>query len=358
MSRATQLLPAVFKQLTFDFFSLLLPVLAWAYAGVALQASPPQAVTFDAPAIVVAEPLDPAIHSSPSTGGTFLRLKLTVSTMISPDYRGNVDEVVVSIDSPSRALRVLDFWPKTEMYSQVQGTITVANETQKNQNYTFNVSGGYEPFARGSANGDYRSQQQVHENYQRQPPMQLLTSSGTVNRGYGVFFKFRPGPTPVLEGDREIALLVEAPAGWRADLLHVHMQAVGQASNGFGGSEMQTLGAAELWTASHLLGDNQAAQMARSYMDTEQAVRRMATINSQSIQQRALPTVFHKVGAALDVVQPKIPANFLQEILFNLNVQYFNSATERLPVDMRVAALDYWDERSKLMSMAYATTKR
>ncbi len=81
--------------------------------------------------------------------------------MISPDYRGNVDEVVVSIDSPSLALRVLDFWPKTEMYSQVQGTITVANEMQKNQNFTFNVSGGYEPFARGSANGDYRSQQQV-----------------------------------------------------------------------------------------------------------------------------------------------------------------------------------------------------
>lgn len=316
------------------------------------KASQPQLVAFDAPAIVVAEPLDSNVHSSPSTGGTFLRLKLTVSTMISPDYRGNVEEVVVSVDSPSRSLRVIDFWPKTEMYSQVQGTITVANQTQKNQNFTFNVAGGYEPFVRGSANGDYHNQQQVHENYQRQPPMQLLTSSGTVNRGYGVFFKFRPGPAPILEGDREIALLVEAPAGWRADLLHVHMQAVGQTSNGFGGTEMQTLGATELWTATHRLGDSEAAQRARRYINTEQAVRRMASVNSHSIQQRALPTVFHKVGAALDMVQPKIPTNFLQEILFNLNVQYFNSATEKLPVDMRVAALDYWDERTKLMSMA------
>ncbi len=112
------------------------------------HAGAPQAVTFDAPAIVVAEPLDPSVHSSPSTGGSFLRLRLTVSTMISPEYRGNVDEVVVSVDSPSLALRVIDFWPKTEMYSQVQGTISVANEMQKNQNYTFNVSGGYEPFIR------------------------------------------------------------------------------------------------------------------------------------------------------------------------------------------------------------------
>lgn len=346
------------SQATVNFFTSTFASIATLLLTIAsfstVQGGGPQAVSFDAPAIVVAEPLDQNVHSAPSTGGTFLRLRLTVSTMISPEYRGHVDEVVVSIDSPSLALRVIDFWPKTEMYSQVQGTITVANEMQKNQNYAFNVSGGYEPFVRGTANGDYRSQQQVHENYQRQPPMQLLTSSGTVNRGYGVFFKFRPGPTPVLEGDREIALLVEAPAGWRADLLHVHMQAVGPASNGFGSVEKQNLGSTELWTAAHLLGDNEAGQMARRYMNTEQSVRRLATMNRQAIQERSLPTVFHKVGAVLDVVQPKIPANFLQDILFNLNVQYFNSATEKLPVDMRVAALDYWDERTKIMSMAYS----
>ncbi len=91
---------------------------------------------------------------------------------------------------------------------------------------------------------------------------------------------------------------------------------------------------------------------ARRYMSTEQTIRRLADTNSQAIQHRSLPTVFHKVGAALDMVQPKIPANYLQDILFNLNVQYFNAATAKLPVDVRVAALDYWDERSKLMSMA------
>ncbi len=77
------------------------------FAAHAASAAPPQAVNFDAPAIVVAEPLDASVHNSPTTGGTFLRLKLTVSTMISPEYRGSVDEVVVSIDSPSRALRVI-----------------------------------------------------------------------------------------------------------------------------------------------------------------------------------------------------------------------------------------------------------
>ncbi len=320
----------------------------------AATAGSPTAVHFDAPAIVIAEPLESTVHDSPTSGGKFLRIKLVVSTFINPEYRGQVDEFVVSIESPSRALRVVDFWPKTELYSQVQGTITVANEMQRNQNFAFNVAGGYEPFVRGAANGDFHSQQEVHENYQRRPPMQMLTSSGTVNRGYGAFFKFRPGPTPVLEGDRELALLVEAPLGWRADLLHVRMQAVSQVNQGFGGSEAQNLGSTDLWTAVHLLGDNEAASLARRYIDTEQTVRRMADTNSHAIEQRSLPTIFHKVGAALDVVQPKIPTSYMHDILFNLNVHYFNDATARLPVDMRVAALDYWEERSKLMALAYS----
>ncbi|MCC6512110.1 MAG: hypothetical protein IT423_23640, partial [Pirellulaceae bacterium] len=96
-----------------------------------------------------------------------------------------------------------------------------------------------------------------------------------------------------------------------------------------------------------------AAQAAQRYMSTEQAVRRMAAINHAAVEQRALPTVFHKVGAALDVVQPKIPVNYLQDILFNLNAHYFSSATSKLPVDLRVAALDYWDERTRLMKLAH-----
>lgn len=315
-----------------------------------LAGSPP-AVAFDAPAIVVAEPLDASVSTAPTTGGTLLRLKMPVSMLINPTFRGQIEEIVVEIESPSRSLRVLDFWPKTEMYSQVDGTIAVKNQTQKNQNFAFAVSGGYEPFARGNATGDYHTQQHVDEQYQRRPPMQLLTSSGTIGRGYGVFFKFRPGSLPVLEGDREIALLVEAPAGWRGDLLRIKMRAVG-ASGGYSSNDARNLGSADLWTAVHRQGDAQAAEAARRYTATEQIVRRLASANQATIEHRALPTVFHRVGAVLDVVEPKIPTNYLNQILFNLNPQYFDTATSRLPVDLRVAALDYWDERARLLNLA------
>jgi hypothetical protein len=312
----------------------------------------PQAVSFDAPAIVVAEPLDPSVAPAPTTGGTLFRIRMTVSTLIDPKFRGPIDEFVVEVESPTRALRVLDFWPKTELYSDVEGTIAVQSHAQKNQNFAFNVSGGYEPFARGAANGDFHSQQQIDQRYQKRPPMQLLTSSGTIGRGYGVFYKFRPAAVNVLEGDREIAMLVEAPAGWRGDLLHVSMRAVGPASASSSNQRAHDLGSTELWTAVHRLGDAQAAEAARRFSATEQSVRRLAVANQATIEHRSLPTVFHKVGHALDVVEPKIPDDFLQQILFNLNPQYFDTATSRLPVELRVAVLDYWDERAKLLHLA------
>ncbi len=325
---------------------------AWLCLATSVLAGPPAAVSFDAPAIVVAEPIDSSLASGPTTGGNLLRLKMPVSALIDPNFRGQVEEFIVEIDTPSRSLRVLDFWPKMELYSQVDGTISVQNQSQKNQNYSFNVSGGYEPFARGAASGDYRGQQQVDERYVRRPPMQMLTSSGTVGRGYGAFFKFRPGPTPVLEGDREIALLVEAPSGWRADLLRINMRAVGSVASPYGGTEMRELGTAQFWTAVHHVHDTQAAQAARRYVASEQSLRRVAAASQQSIEHRSLPTVFHKVGAALDVVEPKIPSNYLDRILFDLNQSYFDATASRLPVDLRVAVLDYWDERARMMNLA------
>ncbi len=316
------------------------------------SAKEPSFVAFDAPAIVIAEPLDPAVATGPINGGSLLRLRIPVSTQIQATFRGQIHEFVVEIESPVRALRVIDHWPKTEMYSEVDGTISVQGHTQKEQSYNFKVSGGYEPFARGAASGDYQSQVQIDERYQRRPPMQLLTSSGTIGRGYGVFFKFRPGAVPVLEGDREIAMLVEAPAGWRGDLLHISMRAVGNDGSNFPGRDVCVLGSTQLWTAVHLAGDAQAAQAARRVIASEQVVRRMAAASQSTIDERALPTLFHKVGAALDVVQPRIPADYLNQILFNLNAQYFDSATSRLPVDLRVAALDYWDQRQKWLLMA------
>ena len=322
-----------------------------------VNASDLAVVGFDAPAISVAELVNPAVVNTPLTGGKLIRVKIPVSTFISPEFQGVVSEYVVEIECPQQTMRVVDFWPKTELYSEVQGTVSVDNKYHKDSHFAFNVSGGYEPFVRGNANGEFNEKIDSHQQYQRKPPMQVLTSAGTVRRGFGVFYKFRPGPLPQLEGERDVAILFEVPANWRADLMQVSMHAVGSNVS----SRMQTLGQSRLWMTVHQEGDQAAAAQAQRYVTQERALRALAAASQKQIEEKSLPTIWHKVGAALDVVDPKSPTDFMTQVLFGASQPKswqhprFDQATNRLPVNVRVAILDYWEQREAILKLASGT---
>ena len=309
-----------------------------------------QVVGFDAPAIVVAEAVNPAVVTSPTTGGQLMRLRIPVSSFISPEFQGSVDEYFVEIESPHQSLRVIDFWPKNEAYSEVDGNVAVETSQQGDQNFSLTASAAYEPFGRVAMTGDSHNKTNYQERFQRKPPMQILTSSGTIRRGYGAFFKFRPGQVKVLEGAREVALLVEVPLGWRADLLKVTMRATGTAPSS---SRVRTLGGATLWMTTHREGDGAAAVCAQQYVRNERALRGLAASQQHEIAERALPTVWHKLGAAIDVIDPRIPSDYLTRIIFGPADERFENGTNRLPVDLRVAVLDFWDRRQQLLSLAF-----
>lgn len=311
---------------------------------------PSQIVRLDAPAIAVAEALDASLAPAAATGGDVFRIRLSITALIQPEFRGKVEALVVAVHNPNRTLRVVDFWPKTEMASTIDGPIAVQNQLEQQQNFAFAVAGGYQALVGGQAQGDFHGKQRLEERYQRRAPMQLVTASGAIDRGSGVCFQFHPGPANALDGTRDIALLVEAPRGWRADLLNISIRALG--ANSSLSSPTSDLASEQLWTVVHRAIDSEAAAAARRFVTTEQTVRKLAIAHQLTIEKRALPTVFHKMGAALEVVQPKIPDDYLQQLIFNLDMQYFDEPTSRLPVDLRVAVLDYWDERSKLLMLA------
>lgn len=317
--------------------------------AVAAEAAP--AVYFDAPAIVIAEPINPAVVELPTMGGELLRLRIPVSTFQDPEFRGQVFEYVVEIESPYQSLRVLDFWPKQEVYSEIDGTVSVESSQEQDRKVNFSLSGAYEPFGRGAVQGDLQHKSKVQERYQRKPAMQVLSASGTIHRGYGVFFKFRPGPLPVLEGVRDLAILAEVPRGWRADMLQITMRAVGSPTAN--ASRPQSLGESRLWMTTHREGDQAAAAAATRYVTQERMLRSLAARNQARIQDKSLPTFWHKLGASLDVIEPKIPSDYLTQVIFSRSNQFYdNAATNRLPVDLRVAVLDYWETRHALVSLA------
>ena len=310
-------------------------------------------VAFDVPAIVVAEPVNPVVVSAPTTGGELMRLRIPVSSLIAPEYSGSVTELLVELSSPSQTLRVVDFWPKNEIYSEYEGTVSVEASRQKDEHFSFNLAAAYPGIGQAAAGGDFRNKLNVQESYQRRPPIHTLTSSGTIRQGFGVFFKFRPGPLDCVEGSRDIAILVEAPRGWRADMLQVRMTATGVASSGaYNNQQSRLVATDQLWIATHREGDGAAAAQALNYVRQERRLRGLAANQHKEVEKRSLPTFWHKMGVAMDVVDSRIPVDYLSAAIFGPAKQQFEQGTQRLPVDLRVAILDYWDQRAQLLSMA------
>ena len=134
-------------------------------------------------------------------------------------------------------------------------------------------------------------------------------------------------------------------------MIQVNLKAVGIRSNESFNSRPELLGAARLWTAVYKYGDAEAAEHARLTALQEQSLRSLAVKKHKQIEERTFPTLFHKVAAAIDVVEPRIPENYLSLILFGAEEEFFNDRTNRLPVDIRVAALDYWDQRKRFLSL-------
>lgn len=327
-----------------------LPVIGWSAQGAA--------VVFDVPAIVVAEPVNPLVVSAPTMGGDLMRLRIPVSSVIAPEYPGTVSELLVELSSPGQTLRVVDFWPKNETYSQYEGTVSVETSRKKDEHFQFNLAAAYPGIGQAAASGDYRNQLNIQESYQRRPPVQTLTSAGTIRQGFGVFFKFRPGPVDLVEGSRDIAILVEVPVGWRADLLQVRLTATGAANTAVNAPRQPRIVASDqLWITTHREGDVAAAAQALAYVRQERYLRGLAASRNKEVDKRSLPTLWHKMGAAMELVDSRIPTDYLSAAIFGPAKPQFDQGTQRLPVDLRVAILDYWDQRAQLLSLTRANSR-
>ncbi len=330
------------------FASIACLVMMLCFSQSSVMASDP--VSFDVPALAIAQRVNPEVVEHPTTGGKLFRIRLPISTFIASQARSQVEQYVVRLTSPQLTMRVVDFWPKTETYSQVEGAVTVKTSIEGAQQLGAKGTASYPPVGQAGIDASVKRSTRREETFQQKPPMEILSSSGTLHRGYGAFFKFLAGPQAVLEGAREVAVLVEVAPHWRADMLHVSLEAIGRTSSK---KSVHLVGGSQLWTAVYQEGDAAAATQASRYVTHERSLRALAAASRDVVNKKSLPSVWHKLGAALDVVEPKIPQDYLSQVIFSSrNVYHDNPTTNRLPVDLRVAILDYWDERERLISMA------
>lgn len=199
-----------------------------------------------------------------------IEVRVLVSLLLERGQAEDLGEVVITIDSPQRRLRVIDFEPRTELVSDVAGEIEIVDSSEDSRTHDATIGGaisfdygGIRATASPSAGAANQKRTSTKETYLRLPPKELLLAAGITNRQHGVFFKLRPSTQTSLEGMHEFICRFAVPACWRGDFLIVHCEAR-RASAGFLAKRPPVCGERRMSVGLYLAGDVWAKRLALS----------------------------------------------------------------------------------------------
>lgn len=305
-------------------------------------------VRFDTCSIAAAHAVDDSGEfSGAMPASTRWCVPIEMSTFVASPSSPKIEQVVLEFELLDPNLMVDDYSPRTHAASPFAGDITIEQSSESNKHLGFNAAGSYSPNVRGDVGGDVGQKQIESRKYQRVAPLEIVAASGTLYRGKGVFFKLKATPTQVLEGDKAFKIFVRSPSQWRGGLIKVRARA--QATRkGFPGmsDEVVTLGDQQFLVAVYRAGDSRSYQLANQLASAEENLRAAAVKHQRIIRKRSERNVFQAVAAKLDLTPELIPDDWLQQTLFGFVDPHADRAIRRLPVEVRVALLDFQEARS------------
>lgn len=204
----------------------------------------------------------------------------SISTLVRVGHEEQKLQLLFVLESPERTMRVVDYSPKTELFSTVTGEIEYQRQSEYASEAGLNAAFHVSPAVNGDAK--LSSQTKTNENlrYHQMPSLQLLAASGTVARGSAVYFKLKPSPRTSLEGVRDFQVVFEVPRTWRADYLRLRCVAYEQASHENSRNSDPICGSSDFLVPLYLAGDDQARAAAEQLARGEQRLRQLARLQS------------------------------------------------------------------------------
>lgn len=307
-------------------------------------------VTFDVPATVAARDVTTPELQAVRPHERLVEIKVHISTL----HRGEpADELQLfhRFDFPQRGIEIVDYLPKTTMATDVAGNITI--ETQNEDCNTLGlVLTGSQPPLTATLNGSASDKQSKTIKYELLPPLETVAASGTLNRRAAAYFRLKPTPRISLEGDKEFVLIARVPATWRGTYLLLRSHATGEQSMAAPPfRETVTLGHASFVLGVYLEGDVEAQRAAQQFALAEQHLRVSVAQHQKQIERRAYPTVIHKVGAMLSLADPKVPADWLETLIYAPPAS--DAPLARLPRPVLDAAEQYQVAREALARLGF-----
>ncbi len=311
-------------------------------------------VQFDLPGVAVAYHQlelceEPAVPVPIPTGWQTVTFELRLSCITSSlSQSPAMQQCIVRCRPRDSSLQIVDYWPRTEVTSELTTPIQIKRTDEKTRSTGFSLDASYGKLVQGNVGSDRGNKSSESVQFDRAAPVQAVIAAGTMDRGRGAYFKMRWTDTQVLEGERRFRLTMNVPPGWRGELVDVSV--VGEAEHtSLAGWERETrqVASANFIVATYLEGDIEAAQLAYQLADAEYRLRSLAMRLPKQRSPKTFPEMLRHVAMKIDVDSRPPDTIWLVRLLQGQADPHVDSSILELPVDIRVAALDYVEHRSQ-----------
>lgn len=314
----------------------------------ALIAGEPK-IEFDAPAFAgVRENLVQPIYG-PALPTTFpvvsnektIEILLPISSVIDSRNRGNIEEFRFDVSWVRSVYPIVEFGPKTQTVSDVDGLLTVEENAEKNSKASFNLTAKPLDLGTGNLTADIGGRNSERLSYHRIPQHEILVASGTIDRGTGAFFRFHASKTETLEGSRNLLLMYRVPESWRNGILKVECRATGKRRVGFWDEPFES--GRSFVVPLFIEGDSVGQQRAIELVRAEQSLRK-----SWQQFQHQLQKTKSRFPFGLAQSQSQLPQDWPHLLIQSGDDEYLSHYQDFLTKDLAVAAGKFVQARSSL----------
>ena len=251
-------------------------------------------------------------------GKRLIQVKIPVSTLVHQGSSQGLLQVLIRFENPDRLVEVIDYSPKTTLATDIVGNIGIETKQDKSAAVGITLAGN-QAGIRGSTSADIGSKRGKSVKWQHLPPLELLSASGTIARGSGVYFKLKPSKRTSLEGNRDFVLLLQVPEGWQSGVLHIDCRAEAEQRSSFTNwSEKVTCGHNRFVVALYAANNKKAQGRANRLVSADKRLRQIAHVHRQKIQQSAYPHPGYRLGVLFQILEPRIPSHWLETVLFHV----------------------------------------
>jgi hypothetical protein len=330
---------------------LLAAVTALAAPEVDASSADPVQIQFDIAPLAVCRDVTTGEFAESNPNERLLETHFEVSTLILGGREDDLDEFFFRFSSPGQNLLITDYSPKTTLASEFAGNINVEQKNESAKSAGVTISSAWDHLIKIAGSGDLASKDHLAVRYELHSPMEPITASGTIARGTGVYFKFRPSRQTALEGSRNFSFVIRVPHAWRGDYLQVHCEARTTRQGVIRGlDEPALVGVHDFFVALYLAGDVAAKAAAEEMVRAELALQTALADYRETLLSESRHPVWGRLVTVWSPVRKEVahPMEQIEQLIYSHSPFEATSIPNQIPGPLADALEAYLQARSTL----------